>query len=81
MLSLTADVSANVWSHAMPIVTVRIAEGRPVEKKRALAKAVTEVVAENLDVPSERVILIIDESDDEDWAIGGLLHTDKLSSS
>jgi len=65
----------------MPIVTVRIAEGRPVEKKRALAKAVTEVVAENLDVPSERVILIIDESDDEDWAIGGLLHADKLSSS
>jgi len=65
----------------MPIVTVRIAEGRPVEKKRALAKAVTEVVAENLDVSSERVILIIDESDDEDWAIGGLLHTDKLSSS
>jgi len=62
----------------MPVVTVRIAKGRPVEKKRALAKAVTEVVAENLDVPSERVILIIDESDSEDWAIGGVLHADKL---
>jgi 4-oxalocrotonate tautomerase len=64
----------------MPVITVRIAKGRPVEKKRALAKAVTEVVAENLDVPSERVILIIDESDSEDWAIGGLLHADKLAS-
>jgi 4-oxalocrotonate tautomerase len=65
----------------MPVVTIRIAKGRPVEKKRALAKAVTTVVAENLDVPSERVIIIIDESDSEDWAIGGLLHADKLVSS
>ena len=64
----------------MPVVTVRIAKGRPVEKKRALAKAVTDAVAESLDVKSEAVILIIDEYDSEDWAMGGLLHADKLAS-
>jgi 4-oxalocrotonate tautomerase len=65
----------------MPVVTVRIAKGRPIEKKRSLVKAVSKVVAENLDVPTERVILIIDESDGEDWAVGGILHADKLAAS
>ena len=65
----------------MPVVTIRIAKGRPSEKKRALAKAVTEVVAENLDVKPEAVIFIIDEYDGDDWAIGGVLHSDKLASS
>jgi 4-oxalocrotonate tautomerase len=64
----------------MPVVTIRIAKGRPVEKKRALAKAVTEVVAENLDVKSEAVTFILDEYDGDDWAIGGLPHSDKLTS-
>jgi 4-oxalocrotonate tautomerase len=64
----------------MPVVTIRIAKGRPVERKRALAKAVTDVVAENLDVKSEAVILIIDEYDGDDWAIGGVLHSDKTTS-
>jgi 4-oxalocrotonate tautomerase len=64
----------------MPVVTVRIAKGRPVEKKRALAKAVTDVVAEILDVKAEAVIFIIDEYDSDDWAIGGMLHSDKLAS-
>ena len=64
----------------MPVVTIRIAKGRPVERKRALAKAITDVVAENLDVKSEAVILIIDEYDGDDWAIGGVLHSDKPAS-
>jgi 4-oxalocrotonate tautomerase len=64
----------------MPVVNIRIAKGRPVEKKRALAKAVSEVVAENLDVKTEAVILIIDEYEGDDWAIGGVLHSDKLAS-
>jgi 4-oxalocrotonate tautomerase len=71
---------ANEGSHVMPVVTIRIAKGRPVEKKRALAKAVTEVVAENLDVKSKAVIFILDEYDDDDWAVGGLLHSDKVAS-
>jgi 4-oxalocrotonate tautomerase len=64
----------------MPVVTIRIAKGRPVEKKRALAKAITAVVAENLDVKADAVIFIIDEYDSDDWAMGGLLHSDKLAS-
>ena len=64
----------------MPVVTVSINKGRPVEKKRALVKEVTEVVARNLDVNPEAVIFIIDEYDSDDWAMGGLLHSDKLAS-
>jgi 4-oxalocrotonate tautomerase len=64
----------------MPIVTIRIAKGRPVEIKRALAQAVNDVVAEKLNVESGAVILIIDEYDSEDWARGGVLHADKLAS-
>ena len=61
----------------MPVVTIRINKGRPVEKKRALVKEVTEIVARNLDVKPEAVIFIIDEYDGDDWAIGGVLHSDK----
>jgi 4-oxalocrotonate tautomerase len=50
-------------------------------KKRALARAITEVVAEHLDVKPEAVIFIIDEYDSDDWAVGGVLHSDELSPS
>jgi 4-oxalocrotonate tautomerase len=64
----------------MPLVTIRFAQGRPVERNGALTKAVTDAVAENLDVKSEAVILIIDEYGGEDWTIGGVLHSDKTAS-
>lgn len=57
----------------MPIITVRIAKGRSVEKKRSLVEALTRAAAPILDVPPERIVGIIDESDDENWAIGGVL--------
>ncbi len=62
----------------MPVVTIRIAKGRPVERKRALAAAVTKAVAETLDVRPEWVTLLIDEFERENWATGGQLHADKF---
>jgi len=62
----------------MPIVTIRIAKGRPIEKKRALVQAVTSAVAENLDVRPDWVTVLIEEFDRENWASGGELHADKF---
>jgi 4-oxalocrotonate tautomerase len=62
----------------MPVITIRIAKGRPIEKKRALAGAVTKVVAETLGVQPEWVTVLIDEYERENWATGGHLHADKF---
>ena len=60
----------------MPVITVRIAKGRPVEAKRRMAQAVTRAIAETLDVKPEWVTVLIEEYDRENWASGGELHSD-----
>lgn len=62
----------------MPVITIRLGKGRPIEKKRALAEAVTSAVAETLDVPREWVTVLIEEYDRENWATGGELHADRF---
>jgi 4-oxalocrotonate tautomerase len=62
----------------MPVVTVQMEKGRPVEMKRALSEAVTTAIAGALDIPPDWVILIIDEVERENWAIGGRLQLDKF---
>lgn len=64
----------------MPIVTVKMAKGRPVEKKRKLAKAITDLVAKELNVEPEWVTILIEEYDRRNWATGGKLHSDKFGS-
>ena len=60
----------------MPVVTIRIGKGRPIEKKRALVDAVTTAVAQTLDVPQEWVTILIEEYERENWATDGKLHAD-----
>ncbi|WP_428670787.1 tautomerase family protein [Reyranella sp.] len=62
----------------MPVVTVQMEKGRPLEMKRALADGVTTAVAGALDVPADWVTLIINEVERENWAVGGRLQLDKL---
>jgi 4-oxalocrotonate tautomerase len=62
----------------MPVITIRIGKGRPIDKKRAVAEAVTKAVAETLDVRPEWVTILIEEYDRENWATGGELHADKF---
>jgi len=45
----------------MPVITIRLGKGRPIEKKRALAEAATSAVAEALDVCREWVTVLIEE--------------------
>jgi len=60
------------------VITIRIGKGRPIEKKRALAEAVTKAVVEMLDAQPEWVTILIEEYERENLATGGRLHADKF---
>lgn len=62
----------------MPVITVRIGKGRSVEAKRRMVEAVTRAVAEGLDAEPERVTVLIEAFDRENWATGGRLHADRF---
>ena len=61
----------------MPIINIQMYKGRPVEKKRKLAKAVTDACVSVLEIPKEAVTIVFDEYDKENWAISGELQADK----
>ena len=54
----------------MPVVTIHMEKGRPIEIKRALTDGLTKAVTVALDVPHEWVTIIIDEVERENWAVG-----------
>jgi 4-oxalocrotonate tautomerase len=61
----------------MPIVSIKIAKGRPVEIKRNLVKSVTKAVSSSLDLEPELISVLIEEFERENWSTGGELHSDK----
>lgn len=46
----------------MPEITIELNEGRTIEQKRALCKGITEVVVATCNVPADRVVITIHES-------------------
>jgi 4-oxalocrotonate tautomerase len=62
----------------MPLVTVEMWEGRTVEQKRELAKAITSAVAGTIDCPEEAVEIIIRDVPKHNWAVGGKLASDRF---
>jgi len=62
----------------MPLVTIDIWEGRTVEQKRELAKAVTSAVAGAIGCPEGAVEIIIRDVPKINWATGGKLASDKF---
>lgn len=58
----------------MPVVTIHMEKGRPIEIKRALTDAVTKAVT----CHPKWVTIIIDEVERENWAVGGRLQLDKF---
>src|SRR5258708_18360750 len=65
----------------MPFIAVHIARGRPLEKRRRLAAAITDIVTDILELERGATQLLIHEHDRENCAIGGELLTDRQSSS
>jgi len=60
----------------MPFVTVHLWEGRTVQQKRALAKAITDAMVEHVGANPEALHIAIQEYSKENWARNGVLSTD-----
>ncbi len=60
----------------MPIVSIKIIEGRTTEQKRGMAKDVTEAIVKNIGCPASAVHIDIVEMKAENYAQGGKLFSD-----
>ena len=61
----------------MPLVHVKMHEGRSLDQKRAMVKKITEAVCETAICKPESVIITIEEMRKEDHATAGVLVCDK----
>ena len=61
----------------MPLVVVKMIEGRTVEQKRRLAREITDVVVRVTNVTEDQVDVIIEDYPRENWAKAGTLFADK----
>ncbi len=61
----------------MPIVQIHMLEGRDIEKKRLLAKRITDVVCDTLGSKPEKVRVILSDMAHHDYAIAGVLYCDE----
>lgn len=55
----------------MPYVTVKMLEGRTDKQKRELCEKVSQVVAETVDAPIEKVVVFIEEMPKSHYAVAG----------
>jgi 4-oxalocrotonate tautomerase len=60
----------------MPLVTIKIIEGRTVEQKRGMAKDVTEAIVKNIGCSPAAVQIDIVDLKEENISQGGKLLTD-----
>jgi 4-oxalocrotonate tautomerase len=61
----------------MPLVVVKMLEGRSTEQKRLLAREITDVVTRVTGAPEDQVDVIIEDYPRENWAKGGILYADR----
>ncbi len=61
----------------MPLVIVKMLQGRSTEQKRALSREITEVVSRVTGAQEDQVDVIIEDYPRENWAKGGILYSDK----
>ncbi|PCE22967.1 4-oxalocrotonate tautomerase [Paraburkholderia acidicola] len=63
----------------MPICMIKILEGRSVEKKRRLIESVSHAMADSLEMPVDRVRVVIEEIPLECWGRGGKTVADRVA--
>ena len=56
----------------MPVVTVEMWEGRPIEQKKQLVDSITSAFTK-MGTPAEAVHIILKDNPKHNWAIGGKL--------
>ena len=61
----------------MPVITIRLLEGRSVEQKRELVKIISEAVSRIAKTPLEGVHVIFENVSRTDWGLGGELFADR----
>lgn len=61
----------------MPIVNIKIMEGRTLEQKRQLIESVTEAISTSIGAPKEAVWIVIEDMKPENFAQAGVLRADK----
>lgn len=61
----------------MPIIQIKMLEGRSVEQKRELAEVLTRETVRILNIKPEVVEMVIQEYPRTDWASAGRLYCDK----
>jgi 4-oxalocrotonate tautomerase len=61
----------------MPFAIVHIAAGRPLEKRRRLAIAITDAITEIFELERGATQVLIQEHDRDSWAIGGELLSER----
>lgn len=57
----------------MPVVTVRLWEGRNEDEKQAVTKGITDVLCKEIGVKPEATVIIFEEVSKGNWATGGVL--------
>ncbi len=60
----------------MPVITIELYEGRTVEQKRELAKAITDAVVRIAKTTPEATHIVYRDVKKTDWAIAGKLASD-----
>lgn len=61
----------------MPLVRIEMWPGRTKEQKAELARAITEAVVRIAKAPAEQTWVVFQEIPKENWAIGGILASDR----
>ena len=61
----------------MPIINVKMLEGRSLEQKRELAEVLTRETVRILNIKPEVVEMVIEEYSRTNWASAGQLYSDK----
>jgi len=65
----------------MPVVRIELSKGRTIAQKRELVKSITDAVVKSTGVKPDKVWIIIDEFDPDNFSTGGHLHIDKYDAS
>jgi 4-oxalocrotonate tautomerase len=61
----------------VPLVIVKMLEGRSAEQKRRLVREITDVVVKYTGAPEEQVDVLVEDYPRDNWAKAGVLFRDK----
>jgi 4-oxalocrotonate tautomerase len=61
----------------VPVVTVQMFEGRTIDQKRRLVKAITDAMVEHADARPDGLHVVLHEVSKENWGRAGVLGSDR----